>query len=144
MQRVPVIPPIPPGDPDLRLLQGCDMPELGRRFQNCAADRIGYIAVGSRLYYEWIGPGAPAVVELRCLQGGRFLIEDIKGLRNASPAPAVANAIRARLSGAGVLAYAGHGGSSVGGALMTLLGAWDFDDQGQPEPFLADLIREAA
>ena len=144
MRRVPVIPPIAQGDTELRLLQGADMPELGRRFANCAADRIGYIAVGSRLYYEWIGSGAPAVVELRCLQGGRFLIEDIKGLRNASPAPAVATAIRARLSKAGVLTYAGYGGSSVGGALMTLLGAWDFDDQGEPEPFLADLLREAA
>ena len=144
MRRVPVVPPIPPGDADLRLVHGSDMAELGRRFRNCAADRVGYVALGTRVYFEWIGPGEPAVVELRCLQGGRFVIEDIKAARNADPAPAVASAIRARLSAAGVLAYSGHGRSRLGGALMSLVGAWDFDDQGQPEPFLADLLREAA
>src|ERR1700712_54331 len=55
MQRLPVTPPIPPGDPELRLLQGCDLVELGRRFQNCAADRVGYVAAGTRVHYEWLG-----------------------------------------------------------------------------------------
>ena len=144
MRRVPVVPPISPGDADLRLIHGSDMAELGRRFRNCAADRVGYIAVGSRIYYEWIGLGDPAVVELRCLQGGRFVIEDIRGLRNANPAPAVADAIRARLSAAGVLAYSGYGRSRLGGALISLVNAWDHGDEGLPEPFLADLLREAA
>ena len=144
MRRLPVVPPVSSDDTELRLVHGSDMAELGRRFRKCAADRIGYIAVGSRLYLEWIGPGDPAVVELRCLQGGRFVIEDIRGPRNANPAPAVADAIRARLSAAGVLAYSGYGRSRLGGALISLVGAWDHGDEGQPEPFLADLLREAA
>src|SRR3954447_20584127 len=97
--------PLPPSDPDLRLLQGCDMAELGRRFQNCAADRVGYIAAGSRLYYEWLQLGGPVVVELRALARGHFVIEDIKAPRNAEPDPAVADAIRARFSAAGVFSY---------------------------------------
>src|SRR6195952_2031082 len=142
MQRVPVSPPIPAGDPDLRLLQGCDMAELGRRFQNCAADRVGYIAAGSRLYYEWLQLGGPVVVELRALARGHFVIEDIKAPRNAEPDAAVADAIRARLSAAGVLSFTGPGRSGAGEALMHLLGAWDYDfrEPGEPEAFLAGLL----
>lgn len=144
MTRLPVTPPIPENDPELRLLSGPDMIELGRRFRNCAADRIAYLAVGSRLFFEWVGPGSPAVVELRALSGGRFVVEDLKGLRNAAPEQEVAAAIRARLEAAGVLSYCGFGQGEVSTGLMHLLGTWDHE-HAEPEPFLANVLgRNAA
>lgn len=147
MSCLPVEPPIPANDPYLRLIQGRDMADLGRRFQNCAADRVGYVALGSRLYYEWIGFGEPAVVELRTLHGSGgncFVIEDLKGARNSEPEAEVTKAICKRLSDAGVLTYrdeaAGHG---VGSALRHLLGVWECEFI-EPDADISNLLDEAA
>ncbi|AWN35426.1 hypothetical protein DK427_06530 [Methylobacterium radiodurans] len=147
MSRVPVEPPIPANDPELRLIQGREMADLGRRFQNCAADRVGYVALGSRLYYEWIGFGEPAVAELRSLSGSNgiyFVIEDLKGTRNSEPDAEVAKAICKRFSDAGVLTYRdeakGHG---FGSALRHLLGVWECEFI-EPDADISNLLDEAA
>lgn len=143
MTRVPNLPPIPFDDPDLRVLHGCDMVEIGRRFQNCAATRLGYLALGTRAYAEWIGPGEPAVVELRGLSNGGFVIEDIKGVNNSEPNPEVGAAIRQKLASMGIFSFAGPGESSKSNAIVHLLSAWDAE-QGEPTPFLTDVMKEAA
>ena len=82
MERVPITPPIPPGDAELRLLHGADMVELGRRFRNCAADRIasvalaaGFITNGSAWTAQpWLNCAASAVVALSSRTSGVFAI----------------------------------------------------------------------
>jgi hypothetical protein len=143
MTRLPIALPIPADDPDLRVLDGPGMVALGRRFRNCARDRLGHIATGLRCYLEWIGDGGPAVIELRCLSAGYLVVEDLRGPQNRDVDFAVSERIRAKLARFGVLGYAGAGHTVTGSALMGLLGVWHVEP-GVPEPFLADLLGEAA
>lgn len=141
--RLPYAPPIPVNDPDLRVLNGAEMVELGRRFQNCAADRVGHLAAGLRCYVEWIGDGDPAVVELRRLSGSHFLIEDMRGPKNRDLDPELVERIRAKLFTFGVLSPIGVPPTIAGGAFLNLLGVW-IGEEGAADPFLADLLKEAA
>jgi hypothetical protein len=143
MTRLPVAPPIPEDDPDLRLVRGCDMVELGRRFQNCAATRLGYLALGTRAYLEWTGEGGPAVIELRGLSNGGFVVEDIRGIRNAEPGSALLARIQTKLATVGVVSFTGLGQSPKANALKGLLDAYDVE-HGEPAPFHFDLLAEAA
>ncbi|SEH89010.1 hypothetical protein SAMN02799636_04305 [Methylobacterium sp. 275MFSha3.1] len=141
--RVPYAPPIPANDPDLRVLNGTDLVCLGRRFHNCGADRVGHLAAGLRCYVEWTGNGGPAVVELRRLSGDHFLIEDLRGPKNSDLDPDLAERIRAKLSTYGVLSPIGVPPTISGSALLNLLGVW-IGEEGEADPFLADLLKEAA
>lgn len=143
MTRLPIALPIPADDPDVRVLDGPGMVALGRRFRNCARDRLGHIATGLRCYLEWTGDGGPAVIELRCLSAGYLVVEDLRGPQNRDLDLAVSERIRAKLAQFGVLGYAGAGHTVTGSALMGLLGVWHVEP-GEPEPFLADLLGEAA
>jgi hypothetical protein len=141
--RVPYAPPIPENDTDLRVLNGLEMVELGRRFRNCAADRVGHLAAGLRCYVEWTGNDGPAVIELRRLSGDRFLIEDMRGPKNCDLDPALAKRIRSKLSSFGVLSPIGVPPTIASSAFLNLLGVW-IGDEGEADPFLADLLKEAA
>ena len=141
--RVPYAPPIPGNDPDLLVLNGTGMVELGRRFRNCGADRVGHLAAGLRCYVEWIGGGGSAVVELRRLSGGHFLIEDMRGPKNRDLDPELAERIRAKLSAFGVLSPIGVPPTIAGSAFLNLLGIW-VGEEGAADPFLTNLLREAA
>ncbi|WP_457105673.1 hypothetical protein [Methylobacterium sp. P5_C11] len=141
--RVPFAPPIPANDPDLRVLDGPGMVELGRRFRNCARDRVGHVAAGLRCYIEWRDRNAPAVIELRRLTGGLFLVEDLRGPNNRDLDPKLAELIRGRLATFGVLSLIGVPPTVAGGALMSLLGAW-VADEGEADPYLIDLLAKAA
>lgn len=141
--QVPYAPPIPANDTDLRVLNGPEMVELGRRFRNCAADRVGHLAAGLRCYVEWTGYGGPAVVELRRLSGDHFLIEDMRGPKNCDLDPALAERIRAKLSNFGVLSPIGVPSTIGGSALLNLLGVW-IGEEGEADPFLTGLLKEAA
>ncbi|CAA2157198.1 hypothetical protein MBRA_02602 [Methylobacterium brachiatum] len=141
--RLPYAPPIPANDPDLRVLIGLDLVGLGRRFHNCGADRAGHVAAGLRCYLEWVGEGGPAVIELRRLTGDHFLVEDMRGPRNADLDPALAERIRAKLSAFGVLSPIGVPSTIDGSALLNLLGVWT-GEEGEADLFLADLLKEAA
>ena len=140
--EVPYAPPIPANNPDLRVLNGSDMVELGRRFRNCAADRVGHLAAGLRCYLEWIGNGGPAVIELRRLSGGHFLIEDLRGLKNRDLDPDLAERIRAKLSTFGILSPIGVPPTIAGSAFLNLLGVWTGED-GEADQFLTDLLEAA-
>lgn len=140
--RVPYAPPIPANDTDLRVLNGPEMVELGRRFRNCAADRVGHLAAGMRCYVEWTGNGGPAVVELRRLSGDHFLIEDMRGPKNCDLDPAFAERIRSKLSSFGVLSPVGVPPTIAGSAFLNLLGVW-VGEEGEADPFLADLLEAA-
>jgi hypothetical protein len=141
--RMPFAPPIPANDPDLRVLNGIEMVKLGRRFRNCAADRVGHVAAGLRCYLEWVGDGGPAVIELRRLTGGHFLVEDLRAPRNRDLDPDLAERIRVKLSTFGVLSPIGVPPTIAGGAFLNLLGVW-IGEEGEADPFLTDLLREAA
>lgn len=143
MTRLPIALPIPADDPDLRVLDGPGMVALGRRFRNCARDRLGHVATGLRCYLEWVGDGGPAVIELRCLSAGYLVVEDLGGPQNRDLDFAVLELIRAKLARFGVLSYAGAGHTVTGSALMGLLSVWHVES-GEPGEFLADLLREAA
>jgi hypothetical protein len=141
--RLPYAPPIPANDPDLCVLIGLDLVGLGRRFHNCGADRAGHVAAGLRCYLEWVGEGGPAVIELRRLSGGHFLVEDMRGPRNADLDPVLVERIRAKLSTFGILSPIGIPPTIGGSALLNLLGVWT-GEEGEADPFLADLLKEAA
>lgn len=141
--RVPFAPPIPANDPDLRLLTGVDLVDLGRRFGNCGADRVGHVATGLRCYIEWIRGDAPAVIELRRLSGGHYLVEDLRGPKNRDLDPDLAERIRGKLAGFGVLSPIGVPPTAAGSALLSLLGVW-IGEVGEADPFLTDLLKEAA
>ena len=141
--RVPFAPPIPANDPDLRVLNGPGLVELGRRFRNCARERVGHVAAGLRCYIEWRGGNAPAVIERRRLTGGHFLVEDLRGPNNRDLDPELAERIRAKLATYGVLSPIGVPPTIAGGALMSLLGAW-VADEGEADPYLIELLAEAA
>jgi hypothetical protein len=113
MQHAPIAGPFHQDDPDFRLLFGKGLLEAGRRFRNCLPDRLGHVALGRRLYYEWTRePGA--IIELHCLSDGRgrtfYSARQVSGVANARLLPDDLNAIRARLSRAGVL----FNGASIG------------------------------
>jgi hypothetical protein len=141
--QVPYAPPILANDPDLRVLNGHDLVRLARRFHNCGADRVGHVAAGLRCYLEWIGDGGPAVIELRRLSGGHFLVEDLRGPKNRDLDLDLAERIRAKLSTSGVLSPIGLPSTIGGIALLNLLGVW-IGEEGEADPFLADLLKEAA
>jgi hypothetical protein len=112
MQRSPVAGPFQPDDPDFRLLIGGDLSTAGKVYRNCLRDCVGYVAVGQRLYYEWMGsPGCGVIVELHCLRGESerlsYATGQIKAVGNSSPPLNVLSAIRARLREAGVLVRGG-------------------------------------
>lgn len=140
--RVPYVPPIPANDPDLHVLNGHDLVGLGRRFDNCGADRVGHVAAGLRCYVEWIGDGGPAVIELRRLSGGHFLVEDLRGPKNCDLDPDLAARIRTKLSTFGVLSLISVPPTIGGSALLNMLGVWDADG-GEADPFLTELLEVA-
>lgn len=152
-ERLLVTPPIPAGDPDLRLIPLKDLDEVGRKLGNCLGSRIAYGALGCRLYYEWGRDQTAAAVELRALSGGAWVIEQIRGTHNQPVTPAGLKAIRAKLSSYGVLSYIAPGMGRAGSRLASLLRAYDLTDTDAEEEFddavdgiveeLADLMDHA-
>lgn len=104
--RVSVDPPIPADDPDFRLRVGGELISLGRRFRNCAAQRLGGTFIGDRLIYEFGKGGEEAVIEVIRLESGsdvRWLLDGAFRGRNRRISPAIAVAIREKLDQHGIL-----------------------------------------
>lgn len=104
--RLPVDPPIPADDPDFRLRIGSDLSSLGRRFRNCAGQRLGFTLVGDHLIFEWCRDGEQALIELVRLSSGaevRWYCTDALRARNRRISPAVAIAIQEKLDQYGIL-----------------------------------------
>lgn len=94
------LPPFPNDDPDLILRLGAGLGALGLRLQNCAKTVITDSFVGTRLVYEWVGPGGPATLEMVPAEtGGRaiWVCEDVRAPRNRDPSAEAVAAIRAKL-----------------------------------------------
>jgi hypothetical protein len=143
MQKAPVTGPFRDNDPDLRLLFGKALLEAGRRYRNCVPKHLGYVAVGRRLYYEWLRePGA--IIELNCFRNGQgqgyYSVGQIQGVRNAHLRPEVLNAIRARLIRGGVLFH----GAAIGqqAPLYGLLNIFEDEDVGDTYVSFLDCLEE--
>ncbi|HEV7334656.1 MAG TPA: hypothetical protein VGO06_01710 [Bosea sp. (in: a-proteobacteria)] len=104
--RLAVDPPIPADDPHLRLRVGGELASLGRRFRNCAGQRMGGCFAGDHLIYEFCGDGEEAVIELERLTSGsevRWLLSGAFRARNRRISPTVALAIQEKLDQFGIL-----------------------------------------
>jgi hypothetical protein len=138
MERAPIAGPFPQDDPDFRFLVGPALLDAGRRFRNCLPQQLGELALGRKLFFEWL-PEPGAIVELYCLSDGRgrcyFHAGQIRGVNNARLLPGDLNAIRARLSTAGVL----FRGADIRqqAPLFGLLNV--FDDEGADQTFVSFL-----
>ena len=115
------------------------MIELGRRFQNCAAIASAYQALGLAPTTSGSATGGPAVIELRVLSSGRFVVEDISG--SATPRPSerwpMPFAHASRLWACSATAALVRARPAA--ELMHLFGAWDHEHN-EPEPFLAGVL----
>lgn len=104
--RLPIEAPIPADDPDLHLRIGAELPALGRRLRNCAAQMMPYPFIGDRLIYEWSQDGESAVLDLLRLTAGgeaRWICDDVLAPSNRRVKPHVAEAIREKLDQYGIL-----------------------------------------
>jgi hypothetical protein len=149
---VPMTSPFPADDPDLRLISPAKLAELGRRFKNCAASYASYLALGTHLVFEWARPDQTAVIVLRSLSDGRWLIEQVRSESNDVPDRDTLLAIRAKLQSYGILHYGGSGRGEVTKRLAHFLrlygleGHGDLLDEGLPDPFedLLGVLPDAA
>jgi hypothetical protein len=151
-EAVPMTSPFPADDPDLRLISPAKLAELGRRFKNCAASYASYLALGTHLVFEWTRPGQSAVIVLRSLRDGRWLIEQVRSESNGVPDRETLVAIREKLQGHGILRYGGSGRAEITKRLAHFLrlygleGHGDLLDEGLPDPFedVTDAVGQAA
>lgn len=74
----------------------------GRRFNNCLADHRIHMIVGAQAFYEWNGPGLPAVLCIARQHNGIWALHELKGLRNASVPANQVEEIRTQLKAAGI------------------------------------------
>lgn len=103
---LPIDPPIPATDPDLKLRLGAELSSLGRRLRNCAGQRQSFSFLGDRLIYEWVRPGETAVLELlRLTSGGetKWVCENLLGRANRRVSPELAASVRSKLDEHGIL-----------------------------------------
>ncbi|WP_311276887.1 hypothetical protein [Methylobacterium sp. WCS2018Hpa-22] len=146
-ERVPMVSPIALDDPDLRLISPAKLAELGRRFCNCAASYASFLALGTHSVLEWTRSGQSAVIVLRSLSDGHWLIEQVRSANNEMPAPDTLLTIRAKLQSYGILRYASAGRGDTVTRLASFLkvygleGYGDLLDEALPDPF-ADLVDE--
>ena len=126
-------PPVPANDPDLRPILPRDLEAAGQRLENCLETKLGYVSLGSRLYLEWTRHQPGAVVELRALSGGGWVVEQICGHGNGPLGAEVRAAILAKLSSLGVHFFVAPGQGRAGTKMARLLGIWDdFDLTAEP------------
>ncbi len=146
---VPMTSPFPADDPDLKLISPAKLAELGRRFRNCAASYGSYLALGTHLVFEWTRPSQTAVIVLRSLSDGCWLIEQVRSESNGVPNHETLLAIRGKLQSHGILRYGGSGRAEITKRLAHFLrlygleGHGDLLDEGLPDPFedvLVDLL----
>jgi hypothetical protein len=133
------LPPITLDHPDFRpLTTGDAMRDARRRYKNCIAVRVPYVAAGIEFYVEWRHPPG-AIVELRRLSDENFILTEIHGPENKPPEPSTVLAIRSGLAGLGIPGLSYGEGRSVQGVLR-LLGIWGYrgdlgyDLAGGPDP----------
>ncbi|CAX22485.1 protein of unknown function [Methylorubrum extorquens DM4] len=151
-EAVPMTSPFPADDPDLKLISPTQLADLGRRFKNCAASYASYLALGTHLVFEWTRPGQSAVIVLRSLSDGRWLIEQVRSESNGVPDRETLLAIRAKLHSHGILRYGGAGRAEITKRLAHFLrlygleGHGDLLDEGLPDPFedLLGVLPDAA
>jgi len=151
-EAVPTTSPFAAADPDLRLISPAKLAELGRRFRNCAASYASYLALGTHLVFEWTRPGQTAVIVLRSLSDGRWLIEQVRSESNDVPERETLLAIRAKLERYGILHYGTSSRAEITRRLAHFLrlygleGHGDLLDEGLPDPFedLLEALPEAA
>jgi hypothetical protein len=148
MDRSPVTPPIPSGDSDFAVLTtGEAMSALGRRFRNCAEQKVPLVAVGSHSYIEWRHePGA--IAECRRTTEGKFVLVDVHTFKNERPSPAMAATIRQKLEAYGIAALSPGDACTRVRDVLKLLGVWDrggdlgFEEEIEFDEGLAELERE--
>jgi hypothetical protein len=91
-----------PEDDDLRPLRTAALLiQHGRAYRNCLAHKVGEVLLGYGSYV--VSKRAPVIAELRSLGQGRWLLDGLYGPGNAPPAADVADAVRAKLGGLGII-----------------------------------------
>jgi hypothetical protein len=93
--------PIPEDDDLWPLRTAALLLQHGRAYRNCLAQKVGEALLGYRSYVA--GKRAPAIAELQNLGHGRWLLDGLYGPGNEPPAADVADAIRAKLDGLGII-----------------------------------------
>ncbi|AWM86799.1 hypothetical protein C4E04_08730 [Microvirga sp. 17 mud 1-3] len=123
VDRPPVCLPIPDNDPDLLVMRSGDaMASLGRRFRNCSASRIVFLAQGAEILLEWRHPPG-LVAQCHRLTNGGWVLTEIYARSNGYVDPAAAAALRRKLEGLGIPALSPGAYPRTSGVL-SLLGAW--------------------
>jgi hypothetical protein len=102
------------------------------RFSNCLTTKIPHAFLGRVAYYEWHSPGA--VIELKSLSRGHWLISGIYGVKNRKVDTSTLRSIRAKFEEAGVLVPAQFSELREINRCASLFGVhdWntsDFDDE---------------
>ncbi|WP_046867664.1 hypothetical protein [Microvirga massiliensis] len=126
MDRSPVKPPIPPDDPDfLVVTTGVALHTLGRRYRNCASQKVPLVAAGAHAYIEWRhAPGT--IAECRRTTDGKFLLVDVHAFKNRRPDAALAATVRRKLEERGIPALSPGEGCPRVREVLRLLGVWEF------------------
>jgi len=137
------LPPIALDHADFRpLTTGAAMRDAGRRYKNCTAVRVPYVAAGIEFYVEWRHPPG-AIVELRRLSDGNFILTEIHGPENKPLEASTVLAIRSGLAGLGIPGLSHGEGRGVQGVLR-LLGIWGYrGDLGYDLPAVPDPLELA-
>jgi len=125
MDHPPACPPIPDDDPDVMVVtSGEAMASLGRRFRNCSATRIVYVAQGAEVLLEWKHPPGLVAQCHRLTTGGWVLVE-IHAMRNQRVDPAAASALRRKLQSLGIPALSPGETYPRTNGVLRLLDVWD-------------------
>jgi hypothetical protein len=97
-----------PGDELIRpLVSATEIRSAARDFRNCLRDKIGTVALGRAIYYEYIAFGG-AIAEVKALSNGNWMLDGVYGPGNRRPSPEAVRALRSTLESAGVLVAAAH------------------------------------
>ncbi|MGW8788896.1 hypothetical protein, partial [Heyndrickxia sporothermodurans] len=80
--RLPLNSPIPSADNEFRLIPVSGLAALGCKYNNCVHRLGGHVSAGVLLIFEWTAREAEAVVLLRSLTQGRWVVEQIRSKDN--------------------------------------------------------------
>jgi hypothetical protein len=109
------------------------MADTGRRLKNCLATLVVQPLLSRYVYYLWLNPSA--VIELRCLSQGHFLLKGVHTSGHGTVDPGTLVLIREKFEASGrVLIGAEHAEARIANRGAKMLDVWDrglpnFDDE---------------
>lgn len=106
------------------IADAASMRETGRRFSNCLETKVALVALGRRLFLEYIPD--PCLVELEKLDQG-WAFRAVHGRSNFPVDPVITRAVIKKLSAAGVRIPGRLSDGSHFNRVAQLIGVFDFD-----------------